>query len=143
MSSTLAYRIGAWSWIVCGVGHTVLDVAMRLSPKPDEERVDAALRAHVFELGGIQRTSYEVMQGISLAMGVAIVTVGVLLLFVGRLASSSDRTRPAILIGLVTSVVMLGLSVALLPSPPIVLLTVASVSFGIALLRGEPTATPR
>lgn len=135
MQSARAYRIGAWSWIICGTGHSILDIAMRLSPKAGGDRVDAVLRDQVFELGGISRTSYEVMQGISLAMGVALVTVGVLLLHIGRLASAAGRARPAVLIGLVASVVMLGLAGALLPSPPIVLFTVASVAFGIALAR--------
>ncbi|MBG0566479.1 LIC_13387 family protein [Actinoplanes aureus] len=143
MQLTLASRIGAWSWIVCGAGHSLLDIAMRLSPELDGERVDAVLRDHVMELGGISRTSYEVIQGISLAMGVAIVAVGVLLLYVGRLASSAGQARPAVLIGLVASVVMLGLAGALLPSPPIVLFSVASVAFGIALVRGDRAAHAR
>jgi hypothetical protein len=143
VSSTLAYRIGAWSWIVCGAAHTILDIAMRLSPTPADEALDDAMRAQPFELGGIERTTYELMQGISLAMGVAIVTVGVLLLFAGRLAASAGRARTAILIGLVTSVVMLGLALALLPSPPIVLFTVASMAFGFALFGKDPVTAPR
>ena len=143
MQSILAYRIGAWSWIVCGAGHSILDIAMRLSPTLDEERVDAVLRDQVFALGGISRSSYEVMQGISLAMGVAIVTVGVLLLCIGRLASSAGRARPAVLIGLVASVVKLGLAGVLMPSPPIVLFSLASVAFGIALVRGRPRSRRR
>ncbi|MDI6100312.1 hypothetical protein QLQ12_17030 [Actinoplanes sp. NEAU-A12] len=141
MQSALAFRIGAWSWIVCGTGHSILDVAMRLSPSLEEERVDAVLRGQVMNLGGVSRTSYEVMQGISLAMGAAIVTVGVLLLYIGRLSSSTGRTRPAVLIGLVASVLMLGLAVALLPSPPIVLFSVATAAFGFALVREGRAAT--
>ncbi|MEU4625308.1 hypothetical protein AB0G04_35715 [Actinoplanes sp. NPDC023801] len=140
MQPTLVYRIGAWSWIICGTGHNILDIAMRLSPTVGEDRVDAVLRDQVFDLGGISRTSYDVMQGISLAMGVAIVTVGVLLLYIGRLAPTAGRARPAVLIGLVASLVMLGLAGALLPSPPIVLFAVASVAFGIALMRGGRAA---
>ncbi|MEU4164325.1 hypothetical protein [Actinoplanes sp. NPDC026670] len=146
MPTPLSYRAGAWSWIACGTGHTVLDIAMRLSPGSDGRHVDAVLRASVLDIGGIARTSYEVIQGISLAMGAAIVVVGVLLLYVGRLASSAGQLRQAALIGLAASAVMLGFAVALLPSPPIVLFSVAVAAFGVTLLRArrrpDPGGTP-
>ncbi len=61
MPSMLAYRVGAWCWVVTGLGHVALDVALQLAPaSADKASLDAALRGHVFAVGGVQRTMLDV-----------------------------------------------------------------------------------
>ncbi|MCY1013768.1 hypothetical protein OV079_51245 [Nannocystis pusilla] len=91
------------------------------------------MRESVFAIGGIRRTSLDVVNGISVAMGLALVLVGVLFLMVARVAGSAEQTRGAAALGLVASLVFLAVAAVLLPLPPIVTFTVASASFAIAL----------
>lgn len=136
MSPTVAYRVGAWCWIVTGIGHLSVDALLsRASPSPEAARLNAAMRESVFAIGGIRRTSLDVVNGISVAMGLALVLVGVLFLMVARVAGSAEQTRGAAALGLVASLVFLAVAAVLLPLPPIVTFTVASASFAIALAR--------
>lgn len=136
MSPTVAYRVGAWCWIVTGIGHLSVDALLsRASPSPEAARLNAAMRESVFAIGGIRRTSLDVVNGISIAMGLALVLVGVLFLMVARVASSAEQIRGGAALGLVASLVFLAVAAVLLPLPPIVTFTVASASFAIALAR--------
>lgn len=136
MSPTLAYRVGAWCWIVTGIGHMSLDALLsRAAPSPEAARLNAAMRENVFALGGIPRTSLDVMNGISITMGLALVLVGVLFLMIARAAGSAERTRGAAALGLGASLACLAVAAVLLPLPPIVTFTVASGSFAVALAR--------
>lgn len=128
----LSFRVGAWCWIITGTGHTLADTFMRLSPSDADESIDAALRAHPFELFGLQRTYYEVTMGFSLAMGLCMVFVGILLLYVHLLTPRQGLRRAAVL-GLTMSAVALAISAWLEPPPPIVFFSVACVAFGLAV----------
>ncbi|WP_436496053.1 LIC_13387 family protein [Actinokineospora sp. HUAS TT18] len=134
----LLYRVGAWCWIITGVGHLTGEVLLRLSNPTD---ADAALRGHFFELMGTRRSLMDMMTGFGIAMGVAILLVGVLFLLIARLtADSPGRARPAGLMGLAASVGLLALAIAVLPPPPIATFTVASLAFAAALIVKPATA---
>lgn len=134
MSPTLAYRVGAWCWIVTSIGHLSLDAALSLAPaSPDSARLNAAMRENVFAIGGIRRTSLDVMNGISITMGLAIALVGILFLMIARVAGSAEQMRGATALGLVASLASLTVAAIFLPLPPIVLFTVSSASFAVAL----------
>ncbi|MEV4491304.1 hypothetical protein AB0K04_14430 [Micromonospora coxensis] len=136
------YRVGAWCWIITGLGHTATDIAMRLSPSDTDREFDAMLRDHPFALMGMQTSHYELFMGFSLAMGLAIALVGILFLMLERFASEPGQVRVAGTVGLATSLALLALSVALLPPPPIVLFTIAGVAFAVAVFSTRDSTTP-
>ena len=125
------FRVGAWCWIATGVGHTLGDVFSRLFPADASQAIDAAMRAHPFELFGLHRTYYQVTMGFSLAMGVCMVFVGVLLLHIHRITPRQGLRRAAVL-GLGMSAIALTLSALFEPPPPIVLFSAACVAFALS-----------
>lgn len=126
-----SFRVGAWCWIITGTGHTSADIFMRLSPSAADDSIDAAMRAHPFELFGLQRTYYDVTMGFSLAMGLCMVFVGILLLHV-HLLTPRQGLRTAAVLGLTMSAVALAISAWLEPPPPIVFFSVACVAFALS-----------
>ncbi|MEV6523955.1 hypothetical protein AB0M43_18550 [Longispora sp. NPDC051575] len=142
MKTLTLFRVGAWSWVVTGVGHTVLDTLMSLRPTPPEdEAITAAMKAHTLEIGGIARSTSDLLNGFSIATGVAIALVGVLFLIVAR---STSPLVGVTWLGLGASLVLLAVAAVLLPSPPIVLFSVASLGFGLSLVarRRPASLTP-
>ena len=139
------YRVGAWCWIVTGVGHTVTDVALRLSPPEADREFDAVLRDHPFELMGGRTSHYDLFMGFSIAMGLAIGLVGFLLLMLDRFATKPDQKRTTGIIGLAASSGLLALSIAWMPPPPILFFSIATVAFTIAVftLGNSSTHIPR
>ncbi|MDC0673779.1 LIC_13387 family protein [Nannocystis radixulma] len=134
MPGTLAYRVGAWCWIATGIGHLSIEAALSLaSASPESARLKAAMRENVLAIGGVPRTSLDVVNGISIAMGLALVLAGVLFLMIARVAGSAEQTRGAAGLGLVASLVLLVVAVIFLPLPPIVTFTASSASFAVAL----------
>ncbi|WP_157641390.1 LIC_13387 family protein [Longispora albida] len=135
MKRLTAFRVGAWAWIATGTGHLVLDALMELRTEtPEIARATAAMREYRLAFGGIERGMDEISQGMSLAMGVALVFSGLLLLRMARLAPALvNRSLCALALGM--SAVVLAVSVWLLPTPPIALFTVATVAFGVAWSR--------
>ncbi|MGY0236896.1 LIC_13387 family protein [Longispora urticae] len=132
MKTRTLFRVGAWSWVVTGVGHTVLDTLMSLRPTPPaDEAITAAMKAHTLEIGGIARSTSDLLNGFSIAMGLAIALVGVLFLVVAR---SVPQLVGVTWLGLGASLTMLALAAVLMPSPPIVLFSVASLGFGLSLV---------
>lgn len=129
------YRIGAWCFIVNGLGHLAGEVILALSPDPANATLDAALRDHYLELFGQRRSFLDVELGIGLGMSLAMVLAGVLFLLVARLAGdATDRARRAACVGLAASLTGLVITVALLPPPPIILFALASLAFAAALI---------
>lgn len=127
-----SFRIGAWCWIITGAGHTLGDIYLRNFASDADESIDAAMRAHPFDMLGLHRTYYEVTMGFSLAMGLCMVFVGVLLLYIHRL-TPRQGLRPAAILGLTMSAAALAISAWLEPPPPIVLFSVACVAFGLSV----------
>ena len=129
------YRIGAWLWIITGVTHNLFDLLSRLFPSAAKEPVRTALRNLPFEFLGMNSDYYKLTMGFSLTMGTSIALVGVLFLMIARLTTDNAvRTRPACLVGLAASVVLLALSVTVLQlPPPMATFTSASLAFAAAL----------
>jgi hypothetical protein len=127
-----SFRIGAWCWIVTGTGHTLGDIYTRVFPSTADDYIDAAMRAHPFELFGLHRTYYELTMGFSLSMGLCMVFVGVLLLHIHKL-TPRQGLRAAATLGLAMSAAALAISAWLEPPPPIVFFSVACVAFGLAV----------
>ncbi|MFD4676393.1 hypothetical protein ACFWNN_42190 [Lentzea sp. NPDC058450] len=127
------FRIGSWAWIATGVGHLAIMGVMALrDPDPAGERAAAASKAVTFALGGVQRTLYEVDLGINFVMSAALVFGGLACLVV---AKAGPVPRALAGLGFATSLVLLAVAAALLPSPPIVLFAVAALAFGYASLQ--------
>lgn len=122
------FRAGAWCWILTGSGHLLGDVYLRVTG--GDPAIDSVMRAHALNLMGTQRTYYQLMMSFSLAMGIALVFVGILLL---QLASHVGDTRRVTVLALAMSVVSLAMSIWLDPPPPIVLFALACGCFGLAL----------
>ncbi|MGW0159446.1 LIC_13387 family protein [Mycobacterium sp. NPDC003323] len=139
MTALTWFRAGAWCWIATGTGHLLGDIAMRTTTS-DSEAIDALMRAHTLELFGVHRSYYQLMMSFSLAMGLALVFVGILLLYLAR---TVDDIRPVAALALAMSVVSLAMSVWLDPPPPIVLFGVACTAFVVSLRTGRlaPVAT--
>ncbi|MEV6276916.1 hypothetical protein [Nocardia sp. NPDC051832] len=135
------YRVGAWCWIVTGLGHTAGDVYLRSRPSKADATLDTVLRNHPFELMGTQRSHYELFMGFSLAMGISMALVGLLFLMLARFATEPRQVRQAGFLGLAASLGLLALSVAWEPPPPIVLFTLASLAFAAAVF--VPVRAPR
>lgn len=136
------FRVGAWAWIVTGVGHLVITVVMALRPEdPAAARALAAMREYSVEVAGVRRSLRDIDLGMSLAMTAGMIFGGLVCLLVARSAPEL-LARPLVGLALAGSLVMLGLSVWLMPTPPIVLFTVAGVAFGwaLAVVRPAPAA---
>lgn len=139
------FRIGAWAWVVTGVGH--LATAALLASRPEDPAaapVLAAMREHGTEIAGIRRSLFELDRGMSFVMAAALVFGGVVCLLVARSAPDLvTRSRSLSALCLAASLVVLGLSLWLLPAPPVVLFTVAAVTFGWALSTARPELSAR
>jgi hypothetical protein len=139
------FKVGAWCWIAIGAGHTLGDIFLRVFPRPEDQAFDDLARAHPFDMMGMHRTYYDVTLGFSLAMGVCMVFVGILLLWIARL-TAHQSIRPVAMVGLAMSTFGLVLSALLEPPPPIVLFSVATIAFGLSLRNADsdpPCGTTR
>jgi len=134
------FRIGAWSWVITGAGHLMLAAGLALRPEdPAAARAIAAMRVYSVEFAGVRRSLRDIDLGMSLVMAAALIFGGVVCLRVARSAPDLvTRSRSLSGLGLAASLVVLGLSLWLLPAPPIVLFSVASVAFGWALAAARP-----
>jgi hypothetical protein len=139
-----AFRTGAWAWILTGAGHLTLAAVMELRPEdPAGARATAAMRAYAVDIAGVRRSLYDIDLGMSWVMGTALVFGGAVCLLVARSAPALvTRSRPLSGLALAASLVVLGLSLFLLPAPPIVLFAVACVAFGLALAAVRPVPPP-
>ncbi|MGW6915857.1 LIC_13387 family protein [Kitasatospora sp. NPDC054939] len=135
------FRVGAYSFVVLGTGHLVLSGAMELAAQtPERREVQDAMRKSGLTVLGVERTTLDVFNGISIAMALFIVTCGLLALTVARHAPALVEHRTAFgWICLAASLVGLAISVLLLPVPPIAVLTVAACAFALALHRAAPS----
>jgi hypothetical protein len=141
------FRTGAWCWVIAGVGHSILEAVRLTRPTPETTpAITTAMRAHTVNIGGLPRNMQDLLTGFSLTMGFALALTGVLFLVLARAVPQliEDRTGLTAL-GLGASLTVLTVAVLLLPTPPIFLFTVASLSHGLSLLvRRRPRhAAPR
>jgi len=114
---TQALSVGGWAFIVTGVGHLA---ATTLAPAPEGA---AAVRA--------QMRTVHVAMGVSLAMAGSFVASGAGVLVLAR--RNILRRRDPLVAGMAAwSTVLLAISLALFPAPPIVTMLVAVAAFGTA-----------
>lgn len=128
MTDLAWFRAGAWCWILTGAGHLLGDLYLRAAG--GDSVIDTQMRAHSLDLMGTQRTYYQLMMSFSLAMGIALVFVGILLL---QLAKHARDVRPVAALALAMSALSLTMSIWLDPPPPIILFTLACACFGLSL----------
>lgn len=129
----VAYRVGAAAWVFTGVVHDILEFA--LSGDAD---VEAAMQASTIEMGPISLQQALLARGVSLAMGAAMIVVGVLLWMIGDLLRDAPESLSRfVTAALAGSVAVLALSVAYVPGPPLVTFTVATAAFSVALVRAR------
>lgn len=140
-----AFRIGAWAWVATGVGH--LATAALLASRPEDPAatpVLVAMREYGTEIAGVRRSLFELDRGMSLVMAAALVFGGLVCLLVARsVPDLVTRSRSLSGLCLAASLVVLGLSVWLLPAPPIVLFAIACVAFGRVLATARPEVSAR
>jgi hypothetical protein len=139
--ATSVFRAGAWAWVLTGAGHLTIAAVLALRPaNPVTAPVVAAMRNADFGFAGPRRSLYDLNTGMSLVMGVALVLAGLVCVLVAREAPGLiERSRSLSGLTLAASVVAFGLSVRLLPLPPIVLFGVATMAFGWATARPRLT----
>lgn len=139
------FRIGAWAWVVTGVGH--LATAALLASRPEDPAARSALvamREYGTEIAGVRRSLLDLDRGMSLVMAAALIFGGLVCLLVARSAPDLvTRSRSLTGLCLVASLVVLGLSVWLLPAPPVVLFAIACVAFGRVLATAHPEVSAR
>lgn len=138
--NTRYYQAGAWCWILNGTGHTLGDIALRLSSNDSDSALNTALRNEPFELLGVERSEYTMTMGFSLATGLLLVTVGVLFSILLKVAAAAgEQTQRRIGIGaLATSLAFLAFATAFFPPPPIILFALAGLAFAAAIWRRTP-----
>jgi hypothetical protein len=129
-----AFRVGAAAWMFTGAVHSVLDVVLR-----GEAVLDAQVREAVIQLGPIALNEQRLNQGVSLTMGLAMVAVGLLLWMIAGLVRSGKGPMTSFgVVALVASLLALTIAVVLIPGPPVLTLSVASVAFVVALVVRVP-----
>ncbi|MFG2974514.1 hypothetical protein ACGFYY_16170 [Streptomyces sp. NPDC048331] len=134
------FRVGAGGFLLLGTGHLSLTAATALGdPTPQQRASSEAMRESSTTLLGLERSTLDVVEGMSLAMALFVVVCGLLALTAARHAPALIERRTAFgWIALVASLVGLAISVLLLPVPPIVVLAVTSCAFALSLRRATP-----
>ncbi|MFD3721943.1 hypothetical protein [Streptomyces sp. NPDC058674] len=134
------FTVGAGGFLLLGAGHLALVAAAAWGdPSPDQEASSAAMRATSTTLLGLERTTLDVVHGMSSVMALFVVSCALLALFAARHSPALVERRTAFgwtLLG--ASVVGLAISALFLPPPPIVVLTVTTCAFALALHRATP-----
>ena len=132
-----AARIGAWAFVATGIGHVTLagllpSTGDLLAVRRQMEQVSLPL-VPSHSIG-------DLMQGFSVAMSVLLVATGVSVLLMTRHGRAMEQSQAAL-----TLLLSLGLLVTALlrfPAPPIVLMSVASVAFAVALHASRHATMP-
>ncbi|HEY9411296.1 MAG TPA: hypothetical protein VIP77_17085 [Jiangellaceae bacterium] len=123
--------------------HDILEFAI-----PGDPELNAAMRASHIQMGPISLQAEQLNRGVSLAMGLAMFVVGLLLWMLAELLKAApDRVRTFGMVALASSVAALGLAVLLIPGPPLVTFSFATIAFTVALVKApqsvQPTAVAR
>lgn len=126
----IAYRVGVIAWLVTGVVHDVLEFVL-----PGDPELTALMQDTSTQVGPVTLNSELLNRGVSLAMGLAMIVVGILLWMVADLLRSRpDQGRRFGVVALAGSAVLLTVSVLFVPGPPLVTFTVATIAFAVALI---------
>lgn len=124
-----AMRVGGWTFVTVAVGHLVL---AELLPSTGATSVIRRQMQQARVPLPPDHSYADLMQGFSLAMSVLLLAWGVSVLLTTRDERLPDATQVGL--SLAVSLAMVAVAVALLPYPPIVLMSVASVAFTVAMI---------
>jgi hypothetical protein len=128
-----ASSVGGWAFIVTGIGH--LAVAT-LAPAPEGAAAVKAQMRTVHVVIGVTRDLSQLMTGSSLAMAASFVACGAGVLVLAR--RDVLRRRDPLVAGMAAlSAVLLAISLAFFPAPPIVTMLVAVAAFGTAWVAAD------
>jgi hypothetical protein len=128
-------RLGAWCFVVVGAVHLLVLTLKLSTPLPPAELAVLARMGQVEIDGlGVQRSLAQLYYGFSATMGLLALGLGVVLLLVARrapalLASGSALGR----LSFALAAAAFAIALVAFPTPPVVLLGVATVAFGGAL----------
>ncbi|MFE3432482.1 hypothetical protein [Streptomyces sp. NPDC059171] len=90
------FKAGAYGFVVLGAGHLALSAAAASgTPTPEQRAADTAMRESAFTLLGLERTTFDVTHGMSIAMALFAIVCGLLLLTAVRHAPDLVRRRTA------------------------------------------------
>ncbi|GGZ33303.1 hypothetical protein GCM10010387_29300 [Streptomyces inusitatus] len=139
--SVRPFTVGAYGFVLLGVGHLALSAVSALTKTPRQRETDTAMREPAFTLLGLERTVLDLFNGFSIAMALFIIASGLLLLTAIHHSPALVQHRTAFgRVALTVSLAALAISVPLLPPPPIVILTITSCAFALSLRRAAPAA---
>ncbi|MGW5849964.1 LIC_13387 family protein [Streptomyces sp. NPDC055254] len=134
------FTVGAGGLVLLGTGHLALAAAAAWGDQtPQQEASSAAMRATSTTLLGLERSTLDVVHGMSSVMALFVISCALLALFAARHSPTLIERRTAF--GwtlLAASLVGLAISALFLPPPPIVVLTVTSGAFALSLRRATP-----
>lgn len=126
------FRVGAWILLITAGLHTLGHVSGPLPPKNDTEAtLQRLMREYQFQLGGVQRTTEDFLNGFSLTFSVFLLFVGLLDLLIARHLESSVLRRVTLLHAALAAG-LLALSLVYFIPPPAVCFGLALVAFGVA-----------
>jgi hypothetical protein len=134
-----AYKLGAWLFVGIFIGHTIAQLHTDFGEAtPEQAKVFTAMGT-TLGMEGSRHTLLDFARGNSYGMGVMYLFVGVLLLLVARTfdARSESYPRAFSAVGFVASLSSLLIALRFHPLPPIVFMSVAAVSFGLAYSRSR------
>lgn len=128
---------GAAGFILLGAGHLALTAAGELSePTAQQQASSAAMRASTMTLLGLERSTFEIVHGMSLAMALFAIACGLLALTAVRHCPTLVQHRGAFgWIHLAASLVTLAIALVFLPAPPIIVLGMTSCAFALSAYR--------
>lgn len=134
------FKVGVGGFALLGTAHLALTGAAALAePTPQQEATSAAMRATKMNLLGLERSTLDVVNGMSSVMALFVISCALLALLAARHSPALVERRTAF--GwtlLATSLVGLAISAFFLPLPPIAVLTVTSCAFALSLRRAMP-----
>ena len=134
--ATTAARAGGIAYVVTGVGHLI--VASLLKSTGEVLAVERQMEATHFPMTP-RHSMADLMQGFSVAMAILLIAAGVSVLLRTRRGGTGDRAQLGVMLAL--SLALLVTAVLLLPAPPIVTMTFASIAFAVAL-GASPRSAP-
>ncbi|MFJ2750588.1 hypothetical protein [Streptomyces sp. NPDC087297] len=134
------FKVGAGGFVLLGTAHLALAGAAAWGePTPQQEASSAAMRETSMRLLGLERSTLDVVNGMSAVMALFVISCALLALFAARHSPALVERRTAF--GwtlLAASLAGLAISAVFLPLPPIVVLTVTSCAFALSLRRAAP-----
>jgi hypothetical protein len=134
LSMKTAFRTGSWLAIATGILHT-LGHFQDPTPETDRERVMLELmRGVAFDAGGVERTMWDILSGLSLSFTVLMLLMGIHGLRIARSGDASVLADTARIYA-VTAAMLTGLGLLYFPTPAIACTGLMLAAYLVASLR--------